>query len=375
MSRRVERVGLAHVEIPFKTAPSHAGENAPVRASILVAVETDDGVIGLGECAPPIRVGLKAAVAQCWNALAETVLPTILGKSFEDLEDVEAAHRCWPGVPASASAGAETALWDLVGQQARVPLSEMLGASPMRIEAGVESGLVLDLAPTVTDLLRAAESHLEEGYRRLTVAIAPGRDLGFVEAVRRSHPDLPLAIDAGQRFSRSDTTLFRRIDELMPLWISEPWPRDDLDGLKALQAELMNPISLDSMDDEAIQSGACRVARLSIQTAGGFGPARKRHDFCARHGVDCWVGTAPELGVGQSQAVHLATLSNCKDATDAAPPIRWLVDDVVVPAIEFDEPGRFLVSSRPGLGHLLDPLKVRRYQVRYQEWTVGEQGA
>ncbi len=220
-------------------------------------------------------------------------MPTILGKSFQDLEEIEAVHGGWVDVPASASAGAETALWDLVGQQAQVPLAEMLGASAMRIGAGVESGLVLDLLPTVTDLMRAAESHLEEGYRRLTISIAPGRDLEFVEAIRRSHPDLPLAIDAGQRFSRSDLSLFRQIDEMMPLWISEPLPREDLEGLKALQDELMNPISLDAGDEEAIRSGACRVARLAIQTAGGFGAVRKRHDFCAKNGVDCWVGTAP----------------------------------------------------------------------------------
>ncbi len=370
MSRRVERVGLVHVEIPFKTAPTPSEDNAPVRASILVAIETGDGIIAYGECAPSINGDQGAAIGRCWKALEETILPTILGKTFEDLEEIHAVHATWTGVPVSASAGAETALWDLVGQQAQVPLSEMLGASPMRIEAGVESGLVLELATTVTDLLRSAESHLEEGYRRLTIPIAPGRDLEFVEAVRRAHPDLPLAIDAGMRFSPADYALFRKIDELMPLWISEPWSSEDVKGLRSLQSDLMNPISLDAGNESAIRNGACRVARLSIQTAGGFGPARRRHDFCAESGVDCWVGTVPELGVGQSQAVHLATLPNCKDATDAAPPIRWLVDDVVVPAIEFDEPGKFLVSSRPGLGHLLDPLKVRRYQVRYQEWTL-----
>lgn len=371
MSRRVEHVGLALVEVPFKTAPSPCGEYAPIRASILVVVEAGDGAVGLGECAPPAIGDSREMVGRCWQALAGTVVPSLLGKSFEDLEAIETAQRGWGEVPPSASAGAETALWDLVGQQARVPLAEMLGASPMRIEAGVESGLVLDLASTVTDLLRQAENHLAEGYRRLTVPIAPGRDLGFVEALRRAHPELPLAVDAGQRFSRDDLALFRQIDELMPLWISEPLPSTDLEGLRTLQNELMNPVSLDATNDEAVRSGACRVARLTVQAAGGFGPARKRHDFCAQNGVDCWVGTTPELGVGQSQAVHLATLANCKDATDASPPIRWFADDVVVPAIEFDEPGRFLISSRPGLGHLLDPLKVRRYQVRHQEWTLG----
>ncbi|HEU5115963.1 MAG TPA: enolase C-terminal domain-like protein, partial [Isosphaeraceae bacterium] len=246
MSRRVERVGLVHVEIPFKTAPTPSEDNAPVRASILVAIETGDGVIGYGESAPAINGDQSAAIGRCWKSLEETILPTILGKTFEDLEDIHAVQAGWTDVPASASAGAETALWDLVGQQAQVPLSEMLGASPMRIEAGVESGLVLELAMTVTDLLRSAESHLQEGYRRLTIPIAPGRDLEFVEAVRRAHPDLPLAVDAGLRFSPKDASLFRKIDELMPLWISEPWSSEDVKGLRSLQNDLMNPISLDA---------------------------------------------------------------------------------------------------------------------------------
>lgn len=370
MSRRVERVGLAHLRIPFKSGPQALGDGEPMRESIVVAVETSDGVVGIGECAPALDGDPGPQIAQCWTALEQAVVPTLLGQSFEDLPAIDAVQNRWQEAPRSASAGAETALWDLVGQQSQVPLAEMLGASPMRIEAGVESGLVMDLAPTVTDLLRAVEAHLQEGYRRLTIAIAPGRDLEFVEAVRRAYPDLPLAIDAGQRFDRSAASLFRQIDELMPLWIAQPWSPDDLDGLASLQQELMNPISLEATDQNAIRKGACRVARLSIQAAGGFGPARKLHDLCSQNGVDCWVGTAPELGIGQSQAVHLATLPNCKDATDAAPPIRWFVDDIVVPAVEFDEPGKFLVSIRPGLGHLLDPLKVRRYQVRHQEWTT-----
>src|SRR5260370_14019329 len=49
----------------------------------------------------------------------------------------------------------------------------------------------------------------------------------------------------------------------------------------------------------------------------------------------------PELGVGQAQGIHLASLANCKYPTDIEPSARWFVDDYVVPLIEHSGPGVF----------------------------------
>jgi O-succinylbenzoate synthase len=368
----IERVGLAQLQVPFKTLhPSGSGQ-VQVRQSILVAVETAGGFVGLGECAPAPIEATDAMIRRLWDELAGRVVPALMGHEVASFESIEEIARGWEGVHPSASAGGETALWDLLGQGRHESLAELLGASEARIEAGVESALSVGLAPTVVDLLRAIEPHLSEGYQQIMLAIAPGRDLEFVEAVAQHHPELLLAVDAGGRFDRSHAEVFRRLDEALPLWIEAPYPPEDLDGLVALQAELVTPISLDARHAEAIRRGACRMARVSIQDAGGLGPARALHDFCRQHGVGCWVATGPELGVGLTQAIHLATLPNCKDPIDATPPARWYTDDVVVPAIEFDAPGRFLVPTRPGLGHLLDPLKVRRHQVRHQQWSIGD---
>jgi O-succinylbenzoate synthase len=122
---------------------------------------------------------------------------------------------------------------------------------------------------------------------------------------------------------------------------------------------------------EAIRRGACRIVNIKIQRVGGFGPALALHDLCYEHGVACWVGSMPELGIGQAQGIHLAALANCKYPTDIEPSARWFVDDYVVPLIELSSPGLLSVPTRPGLGYQVDQAKVRRYQVRQREFTPG----
>src|SRR6185312_7149701 len=125
---------------------------------------------------------------------------------------------------------------------------------------------------------------------------------------------------------------------------------------------------------EAIRLGACRIVNIKLQRVGGFGPALALSELCQKHGIACWVGTMPELGVGQAGGISLAALANCKYPTDVAPAARWFVDDYVVPSIEMSAPGLLTVPSRPGLGYQVDPVKVRRYQVRQQVFTHKTQG-
>jgi O-succinylbenzoate synthase len=75
----------------------------------------------------------------------------------------------------------------------------------------------------------------------------------------------------------------------------------------------------------------------------------------------------PELGIGQAHGIHLATLANCKYPSDIEPSTRWFVDDYTVPIIDMATPGIISVPTRPGLGFLVDPAKVRRYQVRQEQ--------
>jgi O-succinylbenzoate synthase len=377
MADAIERISLTHLQVPFKEPFRISGGEVAIKDAILVCAETADGRIGVGESSPmAASFGYSADTPDgCWDDLVNRIVPGTLGAVIEDEDDLARLTPPWSSCSRFAVAGVETACWDLLAQGRHMSLAELLGAPVERIAMGVESGLAVGLYPTVVELLQVIERHLVEGYRRVKIKIAPGRDLDLVHAVRQHFgDDLPLLVDANAAYTRADLDLFRKLDDHQLLMIEQPMAADDLDGLAELQAALTTPVCLDETADtperalEAIARGAGRIVNLKIQRMGGFGPALALHNRCQAEGIDCWVGTMPELGVGQAQGIHLAALENCKYPTDIEPSIRWFVDDYVVPLIEFVNPGQLIIPTRPGLGYQIDPVKVRRYQVRHQEF-------
>ncbi len=379
MTGIIERVTLTHLRIALKEPIRFAVGEIVEKDAILVAVDASGGESGLGECSPPpITGGPADSVSRCWDDLASGLVPGLLGRLAPDEDGIAALVEGWGGRSRFAVAGIETALWDLLGQSRRASIAELLGVAPDAIARGVEAGLIVGLSETVVDLLRTIEVHLAEGYKRVKLAIAPGRDVEPVKAVRRHFGDeLGLMVDANGSYTAADLDVFRALDDHDLLMFEQPMAADDLDGLAALQAAVTTPVCIDESARDlagvaaAIDRGACRIVNLKLQRVGGFGPARAIHDYCYARGVACWVGTTPELGIGLAHGLHLATLPNCKYPTDVAPSVRWYVDDYVAPALELAAPGVFQLPMRPGLGYVVDPAKLRRYEVRRREFTAG----
>lgn len=381
MTGPVERVTLTHLQIPLKEPLRASGGDVAAKDAVLVSIETKDG-IGLGECSP-VDAGSGApedALEPCWDDLAERIAPSLIGRSFANVEDIAALASSWSGSRPYAAAGAETACWDLLGQARHATIAEMLGASSDQLAMRVESGLAVGLYPTVVEMLKAIETHLEEGYRRVKIAIEPGRDVELVRAVRQHFGDVPLMVDAGASYTAEALDVFRALDDFDLLMFVQPMAADDLGGMAALQKAVATPVCLDASAStpertaEAIRRGAGKIVCIKLQRLGGFGPALAVHDLCHGQGIACWIGTMPELGIGRAQGIHLAALGNCRYPTDIEPSARWFVDDCVVPLLELAAPGVLNVPSRPGLGYQVDHAKVRRYQVRQQEFSAKAAG-
>ncbi len=279
MLETITRVGLTHLQVPFKEPLRIANGEATVKDAVLVAVETADGLVGVGECSPlpvPESIGGGlSSIEACWRDLTATIGPGIVGQRFGTIEGIAALAARWSDCQRSAVAGVETALWDLLGHARGLSLSELMGASPEAIGAGVESGLTVGLYPTVVDLLRAIEPHMVEGYRRLKLKIRPGKDIEFVAAVRQQFGlDLELAVDGDGSYRQRDTEVLRELDEFDLLMIEQPMAADDLDGLAALQEMLATPICLDET--------ARDLERTAEALERGLRPDRQPEDPAAR---------------------------------------------------------------------------------------------
>jgi O-succinylbenzoate synthase len=371
----IERIVLTHLQIPLKEPFRISGGEVALKDAILVALETSSAV-GLGESSPmAASFGYSSDTPEgCWEDLTRTIAPSLLGRAVHSLEEIAALASSWKA-SRFAAAGAETALWDLLGQARHATIAELLGAPDMRIDQGVESGLAVGLYPSIVELIKTIEAHLAAGYRRVKIKIQPGQDLELVRAVRQHFGDVELMVDANGAYTGADIEVFRELDQYDLLMFEQPMAAHDLDGLAALQRAVSTPVCLDETAETveqtavAIQRGACRIVNIKIQRVGGLGPALAIHNLCHQHGVACWVGSMPELGIGQAHGIHLATLANCKYPSDLEPSSRWFVDDYTVPLIDLAAPGIIEVPTRPGLGYHVDPVKVRRYQAQQQELT------
>ena len=364
-SLRIDRIDLVHLRIPLKEPFRISGGAVSEKDAILVRIEAG-GVVGYGESSPMAAgFGYSSDTPEgCWDELVREICPRLVGQRIDALAGATALVHSMPGSN-FAKTGAETALWDLWGKSVGKPLAALLGG----VRDRVESGLAVGLYATTEELLDRIAQHMPDGYRRLKIKIKPGADVRLVAAVRERFGDIPLFVDANAAYTASDIPIFRELDRFRLMMFEQPFATDDWDGLARLQREVETPLCVDesaksaATTAELIRRGCCKIVNIKIQRVGGLCPALEIHDLCRQAGIPCWVGTMPELGVGQAQGVHLAALANCTFPTDIEPSLRLFVDDYTEPPIEMDKQGMISVPSGPGLGYEVSLTKVAKYRV------------
>ncbi len=304
-----------------------------------------------------------------WKELCDVVAPAIVGGEFECPKDW---NRALDGLLAGnfTKTGIETAFWDLAAQRQNKPLHEMLGGT----RAQVESGLAVGLYDDVADMLRTVERYLACGYRRVKLKIEPGRDVKVVKAARKAFGDIPLFVDANGAYTPRDVDVFRALDEFELMMFEQPFPASFLEESAELQRQVRTPICLDeslsSVDQLrlAIELGSLRIANFKIQRIGGFQHALEMDQICREHGIPAWVGTMPELGIGQAQGAALAALENFVYPTDVEASGRWFRDDIISPFIEVRN-GCIELPASSGLAYAVDSAKIRKYQLATRSFS------
>ncbi len=362
---RIERIDLNLVRLPllrpFRTSSSVKDH----RDHILVRVEAAGGLAGWGECAcPSDPYYCPETVETCWHILKDFLGPLVLGREWADIDALVGLYRPVKGNH-FARAGLEIACWDLLARRAGKPLSAMLGGTRVEILSGVSLGIEDDTAALLDQVGRYAG----EGYRRVKLKIAPGRDVEVVRRVRARYPDLPLQVDANSAYTLDDLPTLKRLDGFGLLMIEQPLAHDDIIDHARLQAGLATPVCLDesihSADDarKAIDLGACRVINVKVSRLGGPREAKRVHDVCVARGVPVWCGGMHEFGIGRAANLAVASLPGFTLPGDVSGSDRSYREDVVEPPV-LARRGAVPVPTGPGLGHEPLPDRIARNTLR-----------
>ena len=263
-------------------------------------------------------------------------------------------------------------MWDAYAQTRGLPLCELFGARARAIPSGVAIGIYDEVA----ELLERVERYLAEGYRRVKIKIQPGWDVLAVEAVRARFPDVPLMVDANAAYTIGDLSVFRELDSFGLMMIEQPFAREAIDEAAELQREINTPLCADESAESLaalaalIEKGAARIINIKVQRVGGISEALLMLEQARAAGLECWVGTMPELGVASAQGLHLAAHTEFTYPTDIEASARWYVDDLVEPAIQIDSRGFIQLPPGTGMGYRVSRAKVEKYSIAAEEFAA-----
>jgi o-succinylbenzoate synthase len=366
---RVERITLRTIRLRLRE-PFRISSGVTHDRAILLAEVDLGGVTGRAECVAGAAPNYSYETMATARLVLERHLgPALLGRTFDHPGDVAPALDAIARGHRMAKATLEMAAWEGFARGRGESLAAALGGASDAVPAGVSIGIQPDLGA----LMERIRGFLDQGYRRIKLKIAPGRDVDTLDAVRHAFPDVPLTVDANAAYGREDMAHLASLDRFGLMLVEQPFPEDAMLLHARLQERMATDICLDESVTspercrEALELRAARVVNIKPGRLGGHGPSREVHDLCADAGVPVWCGGMLESGIGRAHNVALASLPNMRLPNDTSASNRYWDRDVVVPPFRLGEDGMVEVPTGPGLGVEVDEDFLRSIEVDRQD--------
>ncbi|WP_144628780.1 mandelate racemase/muconate lactonizing enzyme family protein [Arthrobacter woluwensis] len=367
---KITKASISLLEVPLKEPFVVSYDTYATMPSIVLTLETDDGLVGFGESVPDAHVTGETPGGAV-EALRTLLLPAVLGL---DPRDITAIHQRMDAAlkgNGSAKAAVDIACWDLAGKAADRPVYALLGGR--KPENPTIARVMSILAPD-TLAAQAVEAR-EEGFRHLKMKLGgrDGLDVERVRAVRAAiGHDLAIRVDANQGWG-DPATAIAMIRELEPFgidWVEQPIRADDVDGFELIRAQ----VGVRLMADEAVVSQAdlarfvkarsVDMVNLKLQKSGGITPCHRLATQAELAGFSVQVGSMLETSIASAAGYHLALAHPAIVSTELSGPVKFTREPG---NLEFRIP-EVLVSDRPGLGvdvdlDVLEDLTTDRWEV------------
>ncbi len=369
---------IARIE-PIPVAYPDPNDFDTIRRTVLVRVETTDGVVGWGECIAMWPEACKAVAL----IISEGFLPLLQGCEADDIDGAWEAmrrHVFWygeGGIASMAISGIDMALWDIRGKVAGKPLYELFGGLK-------HEKLVANASAHVNKKGEAAcvaevVGFFEAGFRSCKLGFAkkgesniggdPDTDVHFIKSLREAlGDDAEILVDIGNGVRWDvDTSINvgRRMQEYRIGWYEEPlYPTDDA-GYMRMRAE--TTLTIASGEREFTEAGYRRQMEfIKAIDVYGVDPARvegitgfRRVDaLCTQYGkkinAHAW-----STAITTAASLHLS-LASPNAVLFEYKPFPVVVQDVIVTEKLWHRNGWAWPIEGPGLGIEVIESEVRR---------------
>jgi O-succinylbenzoate synthase len=367
----IDRIELRHTKMEL-VSPFETSLGVELYEEHIIVRVDGEGVTGWGECVvEPTPSYSYETLQTAWHILRDCVIPALLGKEISSMDDA-LGKTAWIRGHRMARAGVEAALSDALAKAQGISLSKFLGGTRKRIDVGVSVGLQSSPAR----LVEVVGEYLNDGYKRIKIKIAPGRDLELVKAVRKSYPGIQLQVDANSAYTLKDIDMLRELDAFNLQLIEQPLGYDDIYDHSILAKKLKTPICLDesiynvSDTKAALELGSCRIINIKPGRVGGYTESKRIHDYCASINIPVWHGGMDESGIGRAGNVALASLPNFVLPGDISANKRYYREDIVDPVFDVDADSTIAVPIKPGIGVEVLTDRLEKVTARREEFRA-----
>jgi len=371
---------------------------SPGRNFVTLKITTEDGVYGLGDAT---LNGRELAVA---SYLADHVVPLLIGRDARRIEDIwqylyKGAYWRRGPVTMCAIAAVDTALWDVKGKAANMPVYQLLGG------ASRDGVLVYGHASGKdgADTLRSVGEYIKLGYKAIRAqsgipglesTYGVGRGKMHYEPAEKGLPpenlwntslylnfvpslferlrlefgqEIQLLHDVHHRLTPVEAArLGKSLEPYRLFWLEDPTPAENQEGLRLIRQHTTTPLAVgevfNSIYDcqQIIEEQLTDYIRCTVVHAGGISHLRKIAHLAELYQVRTGCHGATDLSpVCMAAALHfdlsihnfgIQEYMRHSEETDKVFPHSYRFAD-----------GRMHPGEAPGLGVDLDEALAAKY--------------
>ncbi|WCM26357.1 D-galactonate dehydratase family protein [Sphingomonas sp. QA11] len=373
--------------------------SCPGRNFVTLKIETEEGVYGLGDAT---LNGRELSVA---SYLEDHVVPCLIGRDAHRIEDVwqflyKGAYWRRGPVTMSAIAAVDTALWDIKGKIAGLPVYQLLGgasregvmvyghANGATIEETIDNALhyqslgykAIRLQSGVPGLASTYGVSKDRYFYEPADADLPTENAWSSEKYLRSVPplfekarealgwDVHLLHDIHHRLTPIEAgRLGKDLEQYRPFWLEDATPAENQANFRLIRQHTTTPLAVGEIFNsiwdckQLIEEQLIDYIRATVVHAGGITHLRRIASFADLHNVRTGCHGATDLSpVCMAAALHfdlsvpnfgVQEYMRHTDETDAVFPH----------ACSFDN-GLMHPGDKPGLGVELDEILAAKYE-------------
>jgi len=373
----------------------------PGRNFVTLKIETDEGIYGLGDAT------LNGRELSVVSYLQDHVIPCLIGRDAHRIEDVwqflyKGAYWRRGPVTMSAIAAVDTALWDIKGKIAGLPVYQLLGGASREgvMVYGHANGKTIE--ETVDNALHYQSLgykaiRLQSGVPGLASTYGVSKDRYFYEP---ADADLPTEnVWSSEKYLRSVPPLFEKAREALgwdvhllhdihhrltpieagrlgkdlepfrPFWLEDATPAENQANFRLIRQHTTSPLAVGEIFNsiwdckQLIEEQLIDYIRATVVHAGGITHLRRIASFADMHNVRTGCHGATDLSpVCMAAALHfdlsvpnfgVQEYMRHTEETDAVFPHAYSFADGLM------HPG-----DKPGLGVELDEDLAAKYEYK-----------